>query len=358
MIAREAPTPGAAAGDTSGEWDDFLASCPRGQFQQSCGWAQAKALEGWASVREYLDPRNPASGGVQLLWKRRGVVRVGYVSKGPVLSDETEATVSAALGRVTESARRLGLSAVVVQPPDDSTISSRDLVRAGCFEQPVRSVTATTGIVDLADGAEAVLRGMSAKARQQWRRAGREGVALAWGGRGDLPEFFRLMCESCRRQRQEPNPRSPAVLDAMWRAFPNRLHLAFAEHRGQRRAGLLLIAERRRVIFWKKGWDAEGTRAHVNHYLMAECLLWASAHGFEAADVLSMSPEIAAALLNAGTLSEVERHSRDAFNLRFGARPKRLPFAHLLIPGPFLHHLAHAGLRWKALRAAVERRIG
>ena len=75
-------------------WDEFLGSSPRGQFQQSTGWAQVKAREGWSAVREYLDPTAPRSGGFQLLWKKSRLGRVGYVSKGPVLPEETETVVS------------------------------------------------------------------------------------------------------------------------------------------------------------------------------------------------------------------------------------------------------------------------
>ena len=121
---------------TAKAWDEFLASSPRGQFQQSSGWAQVKAGEGWSAFREYLDPADPSSGGFQLLWKQSRFARIGYVSKGPVLPQETAEAVNAALEKIVKSARRLRLSAVVVQPPDDSLMSSEALVRHGFFVQP------------------------------------------------------------------------------------------------------------------------------------------------------------------------------------------------------------------------------
>jgi hypothetical protein len=345
---------GAAA--RAAAWDEFLASSPRGQFQQATGWAEVKAREGWSAVNEYLDPTAPRSGGFQLLWKQSRLVRIGYVSKGPVLPEETEAAVSAALERLITAARRLRLAAVVVQPPDDSLISGEELVSHGFFRQPLRSVTRATGIIRLEGGADGVVKRMSRTARQRWRNAGRQGVTVSWGGRSDLPEFFRLMCESARRQHQVPNPPRADLLYALWDAFSDKISLAFAEHGGRRVAARLIIEQGHRIIFWKNGWHPDQPD-NANQFLTTECLLRASVTGHESADVVSMSPEIATRLLANEDLSEEQRRSRDAFHLQFGARPKLLPPARLLIVNPALRRAAYLALRWQRLRIALERRV-
>lgn len=352
-----------ARADSSGletstsSWDVFLGSSPRGQFQQAGGWARVKALDGWSAVREYLDPNEPGSGGFQLLWKRSRLARIGYVSKGPVLPGETEAAVDVALEKVAAVARRLRLAAVVVQPPDASLISSDLLVRHGYFVRPVESVIRATGIVSLEGGANGVLGRMSRTLRQDWRTACRLGVLLRWGARPDLESFFRLMCESCRRQHEIPNPGRVDLLEELWDAFPDRISLAFAEHGGRVRTGLLMIRQGDSIIFWKKGWDSEQPRLFANTFLMVECLIWASSQGFRAADMVSMRPDIAAGFMSTGGLSEEQRRSRDVFNLRLGARPKFLPPAHLLVVNPALRRAAYPALRWPRLRQALETRV-
>src|SRR5689334_11430067 len=68
------------------DWDTFLQRSPLGQFQQSSIWAQAKASEGWSPVRILLTVGQNLVGGFQLLWKRSRLGRIGYVSKGPVVT--------------------------------------------------------------------------------------------------------------------------------------------------------------------------------------------------------------------------------------------------------------------------------
>jgi hypothetical protein len=338
-------------------WDEFLALSPRGQFQQASGWARVKALDGWSAVREYMDPAEPGSGGFQLLWKRSRLARIGYVTKGPVLPEETQPAVDAALDKLTSAARRLRLSAVLVQPPDDSRISSDALVKRGFYAEPAQFVARATGIVSLEGGIDRIVAGMSRTARQNWQSARRERVVLTWGTRADLPQFFSLMCGSCRRQHEVPNPSRVQLLEALWDAMPGRISLAFAEHDGHRLAGLAMIAQGRRIVFWKKGWDSEQPRLYANQFLMTECLIRASAMGFAEADMLSMAPDIAAAILAGQPLSEEQSRSRDRFNLRLGARPKFLPPAHLLVVNPALRRAVYPALRWPRLRQALEARV-
>lgn len=338
-------------------WDRFLSECARGQFQQSSGWAAVKALDGWSAVREYLDPADPASGGFQLLWKRSRVGRIGYVSKGPVLPDETEQAVQAALERVADAARGARLAAIVLQPPDDSAISSGRLARGGYVAEPLQNVIRATGVISLDGGADGALGRMSRTARQDWRTARRQGLNLRSGSRQDLGIFFSLMCESCRRQRAAPNPSRLELLEALWDAFPGKVGLSFVEHEGRSRAGLLTIHQRGTIVFWKKGWDAETPRLFASTFLMVECLIQAAALGFSEADMVSLSPDTAAAILAGAQLSETQRRSRDMFNLRFGAKPKLLPPAHLLVLNPALRRATNLVLRWPTLRQALERRV-
>ena len=343
---------------TAKAWDEFLASSRRGQFQQSSGWADVKAGEGWSAVRDAVSPMEPGAGGFQLLWKPSTLARIGYVSKGPVLPEETETAVDAALESLTRVARSLRLAAVVVQPPDESGISTETLVRHGFFFHPLRTVIHATGIIDLAGGADAVVGRMSRTARQDWRSASRQGVRLRWGAREDLELFFRLMCGSCRRQQAVPNPGRVDLLEALWDAFPDRISLAFARHGDLDRSGLLMIHQGDRIVFWKKGWDSEQPRLFANQFLMTECLTWASEMGFASADLVGMSPEIATRILANEGLTEEQARSRDIFNLRLGARPKLLPPAHFLIVDPTLRRVVYSGLRWKRLRNMLEKQIG
>jgi hypothetical protein len=343
--------------ECASRWDAFVDSCPRGQFQQSTAWATVKAIEGWSATREYLEAEAPASGGFQLLWRRSRFGRIGYVSKGPVLPEETPTAVDSGLTCVKRTAQRLRLTALVLQPPDDSCISSSTLTRHGFFPLPLASVISATGIIQLEGGAEGTLGRMSRTARQDWRTAARKGVTLTQGSRNDLSEFFALMCASATRQHERPNPAVVGVLEALWDAFPGRVGLTFAEHGGRRLAGLVSIRHRDRLILWKKGWSAEEPHLFANMFVMTGVLMSAASEGLCSADVVSMSLGGVAAVLAGHDESKATIRGRDMFNLRCGARPKLLPPAHLLVVNPAFRASAYRLLRWRGLRTALERRM-
>lgn len=339
-------------------WDAFLAASPRGQFQQSSAWARVKAIDGWTAAREYLTPEPPESGGFQLLWKRTRIGRIGYVSKGPVLPAEDPTSVRLAVGRLTAVARTLRLRAIMLQPPDESTIGEADLVAHGFGRNPVPSVIRSTAVIDLAGGRAAVLEGMGKKSRLEIRNAAKQGVTVHRGDRADVPRFFSLMVESCRRQQSRPNPSSAEALGALWDAFAPNVMLGFAVVRGDVVAGLLLLGFGRRLTLWKKGWNSTGTQTYANRMLNAEALGWACDRGYALADFAGMDPDIAASLLAGHSLTPEQARSRDLFNLRLGAQPKLLPPARLLVVNPLLRQIHRTLGTIPAVDRLVLRRLG
>ena len=322
--------------ETDEEWDEFLWSCPRGQFQQTSGWARAKAVEGWSAERVYLSPGAPRHGGFQILVRQTRFGRAGFVNKGPVLPEESDAAIEAALDAVVRRSRELGLRGVVLQPPDNSRIRPEHLQRSGFFDQPLAGVTRTTAMADLSGGREAVLARMSRTTRNNWRAARRRGVSWRFGSHADLAMFFGLMEESCRRQHSLPKPRSAEALLGIWDGLAGRVHLALAESDGRLLCGLLLIRHSDRMTLWKKGWSSAGSDSFPNVLLNVECLLWAAEQGCTHADFVGMSPEVASAVLTGESPSEHLLAARDWFNLRLGAMPRLLPAAQLLVPNPYL----------------------
>jgi hypothetical protein len=284
--------------------------------------------------------------------------RIGYITKGPVLADESPMCIERALSAVVEAAERLHLSALVLQPPDCSAITVDDLVGHGFFATPLKRVIRVTAEFDLRPDSNAVLQRMSQSARKHWRQAARRGVTFNWGSRADLPVFFELMRATCRRQSTSPHPSDVMFLECLWDAAPGHIHLALAEHERQVVAGLLLISHGTRLVMWKRGWDAVDPHLHANAFLSIECLLWASQSGYCVADALGMSAEIADAMMSGRGFTQEHSRSRDTFNVRLGARPRQLPPAQLLIMNPLGRRVAAAVLRVSRLSVFARSRLG
>jgi peptidoglycan pentaglycine glycine transferase (the first glycine) len=358
MLNRETEAKGAESLEKNREWDAFLERSPLGQFQQSSGWARVKALDGWQVHRVYANSQRPGEGGLQLLWKRSRFGRIGYVSKGPILPAETPAAVNAIMVALKASAASLGVRGLILQPPDSSSISERSLIEHGFSRSPVESVVRATALVELTGGRDAIEKRMHSKTRQQTRAAAKRGVTIRIGNRSDIPCFFNLMLESCRRQNSQPNPSRPELLEALWDAFSPRVLLGLASCQGELVAGLLMVGHGSRMTFWKKGWNSHASQSYANCLLNAEALGWAADQGYTTVDFAALDHCIAEILLSGGTLTDSQRRSRYTFNFRLGAVPKLLPPARLLVVNPTLRRLHQLFSLVPALQRRLFQRIG
>jgi hypothetical protein len=296
--------------------------------------------------------------GAQVLWKKTRLGRMGYVSKGPVLSEESPAAIKTAIGHIRQAAQQLGLRALILQPPDDSAIAPQDLVHHGFSPLPVPGVISATAIVDLGSGRDSLEARMNRRTRQEARQAVKRGVTVRWGTRADLPVFFDLMLGSCRRQGTSPNPRRVELLEALWDCFPACVQVAFARIGEEDVAGLLTIGYGPSCTFWKKGWNSRETAAHANCLLNIEALRWASDRGYCFADFGALDRPIAEALLAGQSLTLAQQQTRHTFNLRLGARPKLLPPAQLLVLNPVLRGMVNTCSRCRPLGRWLFRSVG
>jgi hypothetical protein len=296
--------------------------------------------------------------GAQVLWKKTRLGRMGYVSKGPVLSEESPAAIKTAIGHIRQAAQQLGLRALILQPPDDSAIAPQDLVHHGFSPLPVPGVISATAIVDLGIGRDSLEARMNRRTRQEARQAVKRGVTVRWGTRADLPRFFNLMLGSCRRQNTSPNPGRVEILEAIWDSFPSRIQIAFAQVQAEDVAGLFVIGFGRRCTFWKKGWNSHESAAHANCLLNVEVLRWAAENDCHFADFGALDREMAESLLAGRPLTTAQQQSRHTFNLRLGARPKLLPPAQLLVLNPMLRTMVNACSRCRPLGRWLFRSVG
>lgn len=327
--------------ETSLDWDEWLLQTPLGQFPQSERWARVKAVDGWR--RHHVWIPGPLRGGFQILWTvRKGFLRIGYVSKGPVLEAESPEHAATAVKELKLAAAKLGLHALMVQPPDRSRQLDSALQPAGFLPNRLEGVVEANLEIDLARDWKDIEHAIHPMTRKKIRQAERRGVRVKEGSAKDLPEFFHLMGQTCRRQQTQPNPGSLSALEAVWAEFQPRdlIRLTFAEIRGKVVAGLLCLCWGATCAQWKKGWDEESSRnEHPNHLLCLDAIRWAWGRGYRLCDFQALSRSTGQRLLDGGGIDNSIRRSRDFFNLGFGGRPVLLPPARVYIPNPLLRLL-------------------
>lgn len=321
-------------GSSDASWDEFLMTTSLGQFQQSSMWAQVKEIERWECLRVVATIKDQIFGGFQILSRNTPLGRIGYVSKGPVVVPETQDLAELLVVQMRDQARKNKIIALIVQPPDDSQITSDILAHHHFIQSNPMGVIETTLLVDVSNGTEALDRGMSRKDTiRKVRVAKQNGVTVREGTEEDIDLFFNLMSATCKRQGVKPNPPTEKALRQLWLTFSKRncLRVTFAEYNHEVIAGSLNIVFGKKVNLWKKGWNYKYPDQHPNDLLHYETLHWACSNKFNHCDVIAFDRDIADAMQNGKPLSNVQKKSPNIFHLRFGGVPKLLQPARIWI---------------------------
>ncbi len=336
-------------------WDSFLQKSPPGQFQQSSMWARAKAIDGWKPVRVVITMDRRIIGGFQILAGLRWWGRIGYVSKGPVVSDQQAWMADYATELLRKVGRSEKLLALVVQPPDCCAHIPASLASGGFrLDSPV-TVYRATWIFNLGEGVEALRLGMARQTRRKLRQAAQRGVSIREGSRRDLGLFFELMLASCQRQGVQPNPPTIGHLFALWdAAHPvDCIRLFIAECNGNPVCGLICIAFGKTFTMWKRGWSGAEDERHPNELITGEALRMAAEEGFDLCDYSEFDEKMAMAIRNREPLTTAQERSRHSFITRFGGMPRLLPASRLYLP----NSLAQAAVRL-GYKLAGKKRLG
>lgn len=325
-------------GNTDASWDQFLMKTPLGQFQQSSMWARVKAVEGWECMRVVATLNDQIAGGFQILLRGSPLGKIGYVSKGPVVVPETQSLVELLVSQMLDQVKKNRILGLIIQPPDDSQITSDILGRHHLIQSNPMEVVETTLLVDVRKDKEALDKGMTRKTRRNVRLAKKSGVIIREGTEEDISLFFNLMSDTCKRQGEKPNPPSEEALQQLWLTCSkhNCLRVTFAEYNHEAVAGVLNIVFGTKVNMWKKGWNFKYPDHYPNDLLFHETLHWACANKFAICDFIAFDRGIADALQKGIPLSDDQEKSRHIFNLRFGGVPKILPPARIWIANPIM----------------------
>ena len=319
-------------------WDAFLESTPLGQFQQSSLWAEVKSGDGWDHFRVVIEEEGRPVAGFQVLHRRRGPFRSGFLNKGPVDVSGMPEVGRWVMDLIKETAQAEGLNFILAQAPDEGASAYDEMVRAGFLPNGL-----TGGVIDATlvtplrpNGTDWTTR-LRKTTQLHVRQAKRRGAVVRVGGPQDASCFFDLMEATCRRQKVRPNPATPRLLQVLIDVFHSRglARLSFADCEGKPTAGVLCLRFGNRVTLWKKGWNEQHRDKHPNSLVCHESMVWAASAGAELYDFVGARRDTCTALLRGDNLLQSDHSSTDFFQLGFAAEPRLLP--RCLIWFPRLH---------------------
>jgi len=326
-------------GETDPDWDEFVRGVPGGQHEQTCLWAQVKAVDGWKAVRTVFRQDGRIVAGYQMLWRPMSPFgHVAYVTQGPLLSDDCTGLATQLSLSLCKAAREYGISALIVNPPRDGNYTTENLDAAGFRPNHLVRVIDTTYELDLRKSSDELLQGMRESRRKNIRRGLRSGrLAFHEGHEAELRIFHDLMCATCRRQSVIPNP-DWRSLSAMWQLYRPKscLHLFFIALDGEHVSGGLVITFGERASFWKMGWSGNHAKLRPNDILHWEIICWAKRQGYRFLDLMGIASK--ALEIDAGLTvpSKEFMKSPSFYKMGFGGRIVKLPKSCVYVDNPVL----------------------
>jgi hypothetical protein len=323
-------------------WDRFLQNSPLGHFQQSSIWAGIKSSDGWKCARVVVWQNNTILGGFQILIRSRRMLREGFLNKGPVDPAQTDGLLDWLFSLVEVVVKMHRIDVLVAQSPDCDFRSEARMKKSGRYApNGIAKVITATFCIPLGSSLPQAETRMRRTIRLETRQATKRGVVIREGNATDIPDFFRMMRVTCRRQNSLPNPATEESLLELWNALHAKglVRLTIADCEGKPTAGLLAFRFGERVTQWKKGWSEEYPEKHPNTLLAVESIRWAEQSGATLVDFVGGDRSYARSLMARESPTQKQLASRYFFIVGLGAEPRMLPLAYVLIRNPIARAL-------------------
>lgn len=274
-LHRIAPSPEAASA-----WNALAAALPGAHILQSAEWGAFKQRStGWTPETLRIAPGAAALA----LTRHIGPLSVTYLPRGPLLDYRDATQVEAMLTRLEAIARARRVIWLKIDPDvpigyglpgsaDDRADPAGEALRTTLNRRGWRFSESqvqyrNTLVIDLTQGEDAILRGMSQSTRYKVRYGSKHGVTCRAGTRADLPLLYRLYAETGARDGFLTRPFS--YYEDEWGALIDAglAHPLIAEYEGQPLAHVILFR------FGPTCWYFYGASGNEHRNLMPTYLL-------------------------------------------------------------------------------------
>ncbi|MGQ9455805.1 MAG: lipid II:glycine glycyltransferase FemX [Armatimonadota bacterium] len=280
-------------------FNSFVAGFEWGDLLQSFEWGDLKSKSGWQPIRVLGEESDRIVAAASILFRRipRTSRCIAYIPRGPILDTRNSELVQTFCECLKTLAYENRAILLKIDPPIpiEDTVSESNLRAAGF--RPVR----TDGFggtqpkcvmqLDLNRSFEELLASFKPKWRYNIRLAERKGVVARLDcQKSDLPEFYRLLLETARRDGFLV--REYGYFEDMWDCLvpPGYMRLAMAYYQDNPIAGAIAY------LFGDKAWYVYGASSNEhrnvmpNHLLQWTLIKWAKESGCKWYDFRGVSP--------------------------------------------------------------------
>ena len=334
--------------DRDEAWDQFVSALPGAHHEQTSRWACVKRHQGWSAIRVICRKQRQIVGGAQLLFHRvRPFGVVGYVPRGPCLTSESEKLVTLLIRALVQTARRVGVWFLVIEPPYSGDFLATYFRAAGFSPHPENlppvTMMAATVLLDLSQTEDEILAHIRESTRRNIRKGLRGTVRVREGKEEDLDVLFDLMLATCRRHGESRFPETGNSSNGC--GVSHRLgwvRLCIAEHQGEPVCAEFSVSFSDTYRLWKFGWSGRYRNQNASDVIRWDNITWAKRMGFRRFDFVQVDPEVAAAITSGKPpLSELQSrrlYGSTLHKMGFGGKVTLLPGAYSCFLNPLLHH--------------------
>jgi len=340
---REKPHATAHDGDP---WDRFVMSSPGGDIVQTEAWGCSKRALGFEVSLVSARAAGSIVGGAQIVIRRFGPLGgIGYVARGPLVSDDHPEHTELVLAEIERFARDQGVRHLIVQPARTTGVLSEALADRRYKPSPVAVAPTATVLIDLSASLDTLLAQMSRSRRRNIRHSDRLGLDVRTASREHIGAFHELHTATAQRQRFSALSR--AYLEHQWDALHHRgwLKLFLAYDKDRPVAGTWVTTFGDTVTERIQGWTAEDRTVPANVSCLWHAIQWAKTQGFRYYDLGGIHRSYAELGLKRGSMPDEFHRSPDAFKIRFGGEVVLLPTPSELTFNPIVGACGRALLR-------------
>lgn len=258
-------------------WNAFVASSPYGHVLQSWEWGDLKARTGWEPLRLALFDGGEIKAAAQVLVRSlpRGLGRLAYVAKGPVLDYQDTPLLASTLAALRVLAAEQRVISLKIEPEicEPSPVPSELIARGLEEASPVQM--RSTIWVDLTPPEDDILARQKQKTRYNIRLAGRKGVAVRIGGKEDIDDWYRMYEVTAARDGFTVHNRDYYGLVLQILGQRGLAALLLAEHEGDLLAGIIVFSFGRTAQYMYGASSNEKRNLMAPYLLQWEGMRWA-----------------------------------------------------------------------------------
>jgi len=313
------------------KWNDFAARGLFGHVFQSFEWGEIKKAQGWQSLRFLFENRSEVKAAAQILSRKAGPGNLLYCPRGPIFDPAEPEVLREVVSKLCDLARDRRAIFLKIDPDIErgkveSSISDMGFTYSPQQVQPVTS----TLVIDLSLSEEELLAQAKKDGRYNIRLAERSGVEVRAAGEADLPDFYRLYCETSQRAGFVIRPYS--YYHEAWNTLMSAglAKLFMADYQGQLLAGAMLFCCGRKVLYMYGASSTQHRKIMPTYLLQWRSILWAKEAGFQLYDMGGIPEKLETSDPMYGVYH---------FKASFGGEIRRLMGAYDFRPSPWLYRL-------------------